>query len=255
VLDRGELPQYTHAVYEGQLANPEVAVAKVQQVLEAGFQPVITVVHTPPEKALDNTLQRFQDIGRGASVNVMAMVQGGLPQGLAAVHQHFGDAVELRILDRREFDAPKEWKGWHHLPVLESEGTHEQIKQRLLQHLENQRERLPEAAWRQAAGLAPLGQDRYRDAGHDRQHEGPGEEREPAQKDREKTLLAPTPAPAALSARDRFQQGFDKGLQTPVTLAPLSAADQARIEAEHQQRKQAEHSREQERDGDKDYSL
>jgi len=210
ILGHGGLPRHTHAVYEGQMATRQVALAKVQQVLDAGLQPVIVAVHVRPERALENTLQRFHEVGRGASIEAMASIQGGLPMGLAAVRDRFGDAVELRILDRREFAEPKEWKGWEALAVLESEGRYEQIKQCLTHHLQGQRERLPEDAWRQAVGLAPiLLPDQRARAGPDRQHEGAGEGREAAQEGRQETLLIPSSAPV-MTAAERLRLRADE---------------------------------------------
>ena len=161
VLNKGKLSPRTHAIYEGQLADKETAIAKVQQVLDAGFKPVIVVVHATPEKALDNTLQRFVEVGRGASMNVMAKIQGGLPEGLAAVYEKFGDAVELRVIDRRNFAEPKVLKGWENISILESEGNHEQIKQRLEQHFKNRKNDLSPDASRQAAGSVPISSRRH----------------------------------------------------------------------------------------------
>ncbi len=155
VLDREGLPDHIHAVYEGQLADPVTAVAKVEQVLKAGFKPVIIAVHVTPEKALDNTLQRFDEVGRGASINVIANIQGGLPEGLAAVHRKFGESVELRIWDKRDFEHPKTCRGWEHIHILESEGNYEHIRERLNRHLETRRNDLDTDAWRQASGEPP----------------------------------------------------------------------------------------------------
>ena len=148
-------PDNVHAIYEGQLANPETAIAKVEQVLNAGFKPVVMVVHTTPERALDNCLQRFNVIGRGASKDLIARIQGNLPNGLAAVQQKFGDGVELRIWDKRDFERPILHRGWENIRILESEGNHEQIRQRLDRHLESRRSELGTDAWRQAVGEPP----------------------------------------------------------------------------------------------------
>lgn len=157
VLVAGALPPEALAVYEGQLANPDTAMAKVQQVLDAGLKPVIMVVHTAPEKALENTLKRFDEVGRGASIGVMASIQAGLPASLQAVHERFGDQVELQIIDRRDFSVSlPPLEGWDHLAVLSSEGNHEQIKQRLSAALEQHRSAgLADDAYDQAAGKAP----------------------------------------------------------------------------------------------------
>jgi antirestriction protein ArdC/phage/plasmid primase-like uncharacterized protein/predicted ABC-type ATPase/proteasome lid subunit RPN8/RPN11/predicted RNA methylase len=197
IINRSELPRGVHAVYEGQMANPQVAIAKVREVLEAGFKPEIVAIHGTPERVLENTLARFEKLGRGASINAIAKIQGGLPVGLRAVRECFGNTVALRILDRRDnFDEPKEIKGWENIHVLESEGTHEEIKEHLIKHLEGQS--LSEDAYRQAAGLAPMARtyERGRSAngqshgGSDRQHEGTVRERGTPENDRETPVLS-----------------------------------------------------------------
>lgn len=156
VLEKGRLPNNVHAIYEGQLATPEVAITRVQQVLDAGFKPFIIVVHTTPERALDNTLQRFDEVGRGASINAMTNIQAGLPAGLAAVREKFHGAIELQIFDRRNSRPSVKLEGWQHLPLLSSEGNHEHIKQRLNNHLESRRASISTDAYDQAAGRPPV---------------------------------------------------------------------------------------------------
>ena len=155
VLNAGVLPDAAHAVYEGQMAAPGVAIQKVDQVLEAGYSPAVIVVHTKPEVALDNTLARFSEIGRGAGIDLMAKLQGELPNGLAALHQQFGDQVTLQIIDRRDFNAPKPIEGWNNLAILRSEGNYEEIKSRLQRHLETRRHAIDVDGYAQAIGAAP----------------------------------------------------------------------------------------------------
>ena len=159
VLLDGDVPPRARVIYEGQLAKPETTIPKLQQAIDAGLKPVILVVHAQPEAALANTIRRFGEEGRGASINVMASIQGGLPSCLKQVQQHFGDAVELNVIDRRDQFHAQALKGWHHLQVLESEGNYEQIKHRLSSALEGHRAAgtINDACYRQAAGLAPAG--------------------------------------------------------------------------------------------------
>jgi Zeta toxin len=156
VLRRGELPEKVRVLYEGQFAAPKHAIAKIELAVAAGLRPAITVVHTPAESALQNTLRRFAIEGRGASVEAMASIQGRLPDGLRAVHDQFGDSVELLIVDRRGI-MTKELYGWQHLSELESEGTYEQIKSRLTNILDGYRRegRIKEEAYEQAFGKVP----------------------------------------------------------------------------------------------------
>jgi hypothetical protein len=160
-LGGGVLPTYVRVLYEGQLANAAQAVAKIDEALQAGLRPVITVVHLPAEYALRNTLHRFETEGRGASIEAMASIQGRLPVGLRAVQQRFGHAVELRVIDRRG-TISIEVSGWQHLPVLKSEGSYEDIKRNLGSILERDYRagRIGQEAYEQALGQAPRDFDR-----------------------------------------------------------------------------------------------
>jgi fido (protein-threonine AMPylation protein) len=157
VLQNNSLPSNVAMVYEGQLANPAQAIEKIQQVLDAGLRPAITVVHALPEKALDNTLQRFEVVGRGASTRVMSEIQGKLPDALREIRTQYGDAVQFAVVDARTPARPVV-TGWEHMEVLRSEGNHERIKATLDAALEQHRARqaVSEAGYRQAAGLAPV---------------------------------------------------------------------------------------------------
>jgi hypothetical protein len=155
VLDTGKFPDNYQAVFEGQISRPAPTIVKIQQTLDVGLKAQITVVHALPENALANTLKRFNACGRGASINVMADIQGNLPNGLLEVYRHFGSNVTLHIVDVRNPAHPEHLIGWDNLNILRSEGNHEHIKQRLVVALEQYRPNLSDAAWRQAKGLAP----------------------------------------------------------------------------------------------------
>ncbi len=155
VLRGGDLPKTARVLYEGQLATPSYAIAKVQQAIDAGLQPDINVVHLPAERALRNTIRRFETKGRGASIEAMASIQGRLPNGLRAVHELFGDALDLHIIDRRG-TMNRELHGWQYLSELESEGSYEEIKRRLNKILKQdfRKGRIKEEAYEQALGEA-----------------------------------------------------------------------------------------------------
>lgn len=154
ILSNGELPAHIRVVYEGQLSNPQTTVEKVKQALDAGLNVEIVVVHPKPENALNNTFKRYSQEGRGASIEVMATIQGGLPESLELVHDRFGDAVSLTVVDRRDPNYSVQLSGWEHLPVLSSEGNYYEIKNRLNAALEQHREQgiIDEGAYRQAKG-------------------------------------------------------------------------------------------------------
>jgi hypothetical protein len=196
VLKGSALPEHFRAVYEGQLSNPETALGKVLQVLDAGLKPIIVAVHATPERALLNTLRRFENVGRGASIGVMVTIQAGLPDSLQIVRDSFGDKVTLQIMDRRVFHEPRELEGWQYLPLLRSEGSHEHIKQRLHQALENHRAagRIGESAYRQSLGQVHGPENQGMDTSVGRGHEGPRHERSRTPENRQEDLLTATPA-------------------------------------------------------------
>lgn len=198
VLTGTTLPEHFRAVYEGQLSNPETALAKVRQVLDGGLQPIIVAVHTTPERALLNTLRRFENIGRGAGIDVMVTIQGGLPDSLQIVRDRFGDKVTLQIMDRRVFHEPKELEGWQFLPLLRSEGSHEHIKQRLHQALEDHHDagRISESAYRQSLGQVHGPENKGMDSSVGGGDEGPRHERRRAPENRQEDLLSATPTTA-----------------------------------------------------------
>jgi fido (protein-threonine AMPylation protein) len=153
VLSEGQMKHGDAMIYEGQLSNPVTTFEKLQQVLDAGYKPLIIAIHIQPEKALENAINRFETEGRGASINVMANIQGQLADSLARVQERFGNQVDLQIQDKRDPIADKALIGWHNLDILRSEGNHEQITDRLNQHLSRLRESgsISTEAYRQAS--------------------------------------------------------------------------------------------------------
>lgn len=158
VLVGGEIPAHVAMIFEGQMSNPVTSIDKIQQVINAGLLPTIQVIHAKPEIALTNTLTRLEEVGRGASINVMASIQGGLPSSLEQIRAQYGDGIELSIIDKRTPGGVSIHTGWQHVEILKSEGTYEQIKATLSNSLESRRaqQALGGTAYRQAAGLPPI---------------------------------------------------------------------------------------------------
>lgn len=87
-------------LFEGQLSNPAAAIPKIQKCIDAGLKVKIYAVHLPAEQALDNTFKRFNEYGRGASIGIMAEIQGNLPRGLASIKEKFQDNVSIAVIDK-----------------------------------------------------------------------------------------------------------------------------------------------------------
>ncbi|EML1599293.1 zeta toxin family protein (plasmid) [Burkholderia multivorans] len=195
VLKSGELPRDAVMVFEGQMSNFETSRAKIQQVLDAGYRAHIIVVHARVENALDNTLQRFYEEGRGSSIATIANIVGRLPESLEQLNSVFGPNLLLDVVDVRDRANPVQLQGFENIEVLKSEGNYEHIQRRLQQRVEDQREfgRIDEDAYRQALGLAPrdrVGLDR---AGHD-WDQGNARERAGAERSGGQTLLTAPPS-------------------------------------------------------------
>ena len=250
ILETGELPEHIRTVYEGQLSNPETGMAKVSQVLDAGLRPVIVAVHASPERALKNTLQRFEELGRGASIGIMASIQGGLPDSLAQVRERYGDAVALTVVDRRVFHDPVQLNGWEHLPVLKLEGDREHIRHRLAEALEQYRlaGRIELDAYSQARGLAPRFQDRQLDLAADRGNETHGGKRVQAQENRQEALLTPPASSSTLT--DRLRERADE-----VAARLLAEQAQERAENARTPRHELEPGKSQEHGHDRRHDL
>jgi hypothetical protein len=156
VLRSGALPENVHVIFEGQLARPEASIKKFEAVIRAGLKPVIVAVHATPENALPNTLKRFNHVGRGASISVMADIQGGLADGLSTLYNRFGDKLALKIVDVRNPNKTQELIGWNNLEVLRSEGNANEITEKLKNKLEQFKNEnsISDVAYRQAAGIA-----------------------------------------------------------------------------------------------------
>ncbi len=173
VLSGGEMPRSYRLIFEGQLSNLDTTMQKLQQVLDAELKPLIMVAHAKPEDALANTIKRFYEEGRGASINVMSSIQGGLPDTLMLVRDQLADKVTFVVQDNRFRQNPQTLFGWNHLFTLQSEGNHEQIKQRLTTALLQWRAegRITDACYQQAIGGAPIGRDESVVDDNQRKHE------------------------------------------------------------------------------------
>lgn len=138
VLYRGSLPPGGRVVFEGQLSNPATGLEKIDKALKQGLAVTIRVVHREPEGALDNTLRRFQEYGRGASIGLMADIQAGLPDGLTEIRKQLGDKISLEVYNYRRPDELAFEGGWDVADrILRKEGDRDAIYNRLHRRLED----------------------------------------------------------------------------------------------------------------------
>ncbi|RQQ88749.1 hypothetical protein DF134_19115 [Burkholderia stagnalis] len=196
VLKSGDLPRDAVMVFEGQMSNFDTSRDKIQKVLDAGYRAHIIVVHARVENALDNTLQRFYEEGRGSSIATIANIVGNLPESLERLHNFFGQNLLLDVVDVRDRSNPVQLQGFENVDVLKSEGNYEHIQKRLQQRVEDQREfgRIDEDAYRQAVGLPPRDRHELDSAGHER-HQGNARERSRSTEGSGQAVLSQFPTP------------------------------------------------------------
>lgn len=225
VLVNGEPDKRYRAIFEGQLSNKDTTIPKIQSALDAGLKVEIMVVHASAENALDNTLKRFKEVGRGASVGTMANIQGNLPEGLEAVRNEFGNKVKLNIIDVRDRTDVKALVGWNNLPVLKSEGNAHDLKEKLTARIEQYREqgKINEPAYHQAIGNEPKRSYGRVDAESNYWAQENDRGRGVSQKHSETPNLAYKAGKSAVS-QDSSTQLAAQGDLTPYRAAKLSAS-------------------------------
>jgi len=138
-------------IFEGQLANPAPTIPKIEQCLQKNLDVTIAAVHIEPEKALDNTFKRFNEYGRGGSIEVMSSIQGSLPSGLKKLKEHFGDKINIIAIDRNS-DKNKILTDEKEIYKLISIGSKEEIFKRLKVKLDQdfQKGKIDKACFAQA---------------------------------------------------------------------------------------------------------
>ena len=138
-------------IFEGQLANPAPTIPKIEQCLQKNLDVTIAAVHIEPEKALDNTFKRFNEYGRGGSIEVMSSIQGNLPSGLKKLKEHFGDKINIIAIDRNS-DKNKILTDEKEIYKLIDIGSKEEIFKRLKTKLDQdfQKGKIDKACFAQA---------------------------------------------------------------------------------------------------------
>ena len=160
-------------IFEGQMINPVTSIEKVGQALAAGLQASLMALLPKPEDALANTFRRFQELGRGAGIDVMAQIQEGLPAGLRTLRREFGDQLEISVWDIRVRSTPVRHEGESGIVIIEKELEDGSVRDRLLATAERFRDAgaIDDDCYRQCRGLAPYQRQFGVSAGHDGQLE------------------------------------------------------------------------------------
>ncbi|WP_163598185.1 LPD1 domain-containing protein [Moraxella catarrhalis] len=231
VMNDAQLDKHIGIVFEGQLANAHTSSAtmdKIQAAIDKDYKVQITAVNPLPEQALENTFKRYYDPedGRGAPISTMARIQGDTYEGLKAIHERFGDSVELTIVDKPNGNETTiNYVGWEHLNVLQSQGTEVEIAQRLEAHLLNhyQQGNIDYDCFKQSAGSSEraeqiLGAGLAGKIGRSSQENGDRRELPPRSSSSSDRTQHTSPNPS-------HQSGAEKGIRSssePSSVAPVA---------------------------------
>lgn len=151
-------------VYERQLSDFIEAEKKIRETLAAGLIPAILVIDCEPERALRNTYARFKAEGRGASLNAMAKIQGGLPETLQSLAALYPGQISISAIYLNAAHLPEVITGDVFSRI--TRGTTHEIETRLTDELAilSREQKLSDAFIRQCYGHAPNARS-IRDAG------------------------------------------------------------------------------------------
>lgn len=155
-------------IYEGQLVDAGSSAVKVQQAIDAGLHPTVVAVLPRPEQALEFSIKRFDEYGRGAGVGVMTRIQEGTPDGLNGLLERFGDRIAIEVHDVRDRLNPVRHNGRDGIEVWQEELSHGSVRERLTTEFERRRAAglVSEDAQRQFRGEPPY-QERFAVHGRD----------------------------------------------------------------------------------------
>lgn len=129
VLANGFEPT-TRVMYEGQLVDAS-AHAKVTAALDAGLYVGVVAILPRIEDAFENTLKRFELVGRGASIATMAKIHDGTPNGIESLHAAFGNRINIQVTDNRDRNNPRTYGIREGLALWQEELSHGSTEQRL----------------------------------------------------------------------------------------------------------------------------
>ncbi len=144
-------------IYEGQLASEAQAREKIDWCIEHKCQVFIYVFHRNPEMALEHTFLRFSECGRGASIQAMSNIQGGLATSIPKLMAHYetNEDITFCVVD---LDTDASLPICNDMELLDSilkkGGDTNVIRAKLEQRLEQARAdgRINDACYQQAKG-------------------------------------------------------------------------------------------------------
>lgn len=85
-------------VYEGSIISPSIY-EKLEAAKAAGKEIYIVIINPTIELAEQNVISRIQEIGRGATCEVMARIASGIPEAISQIHEKYPD-ITIAIVNK-----------------------------------------------------------------------------------------------------------------------------------------------------------
>lgn len=99
------------AAYEINLASLNNSKGLIDAAIAGGYKPRVMYVHSTPEQAVTNMVNRAREIRRAVPLSNMSAMYERLPKSLEELHAHYGDGLEIRVLDNSDLTKPTLHKG------------------------------------------------------------------------------------------------------------------------------------------------
>lgn len=124
----GQIPEDV-MIYEGDITNESIK-EKFKLIIKNNKGVHIIVINPTLELAMENTISRALEIGRGASCTTIARIMSSLPTALSGIIRMCDGNLSLGIYNKTANDVIEFFVGLDNLHLLEC-GNYEEIKERL----------------------------------------------------------------------------------------------------------------------------
>jgi len=132
---RGSL--FSKCVFETNISDHEVGQRRVQEILDAGWQPTILAVFADPLTCLDRVVRRASNEGRVVRCEAIARIHACLPDTLIMLNRKFGANLEIGIIDNsRDFSMPQYFDGLAPLNSLRCKEDSGKLRKMLIRTLD-----------------------------------------------------------------------------------------------------------------------
>jgi hypothetical protein len=144
-------------IFEGKASSDKNFQDKINRVLDAKMKPKLVIVKNTPERCLLNSMARFNEYGRGTTVNIIADFYVNIYNWISEIVEIYEDKVEIGLFDFCNNENFEYFNGHQHISLLKTKETKDEIKEHLLKIVEKEfeAEKIPGLCRLQAKGIIP----------------------------------------------------------------------------------------------------